>query len=56
MAGQTCHYFKTRAEADAFADGVKYVNDSAIEVVSITRRTGRTGGRPWTVTLRDEDA
>lgn len=43
--------FKTKAEAEAFVEGVEYVNDSAIEVLGI-RRSIRMG---WTVQMIDRD-
>lgn len=36
--GKTRFLWSTRAEADAFVCGVEHVNDSAIEVDSVTER------------------
>lgn len=43
--------FKTEAEAEAFRDGVEYVNDSAIEFCGI-----HFGGMMWVASFRDEDS
>lgn len=47
--------FQTEPEAVAFVDGVEYVNDSAIEVIEITK-TNTDKKYPWLVTVEDYDA
>jgi hypothetical protein len=42
--------FPTEAEARAFAEGVEFVNDSSVEVVS-TAQESVSGS--WTVTVED---
>lgn len=43
--------FNSRAEAEAFREGVEYVNDSAVEVLVVRRK-----GRIWQVIMEDTDA
>ena len=42
--------FTTAAEAQAFREGLDYVNDSAIEVVDVVQR-----GDGWVVQFTDSD-
>jgi hypothetical protein len=43
--------FPTRAEALAFVEGVEWVNDSAVKVLSVNQ-----DGEEWVVLLEDQDA
>ena len=42
--------FRTEAEAEAFRQGIEYVNDSSLQVIEIVE--DRHG---WHVSIRDED-
>jgi hypothetical protein len=42
--------FATKPEANAFVEGVEYVNDSALEVLGVLKR-----GKGWVVRIADED-
>lgn len=46
--------FPTQEQAEAFIDGVDFVNDSSIEIIGIEPHEGEGGG--WTVLLWDESA
>lgn len=48
------HSFKTKSEAEAFKQGIEYVNDSAVKVIDI-RRDKDAGERPWIAVCEDED-
>jgi len=45
--------FETEAAAWAFVQGIEYVNDDSIEVVSVEQPEGHA---EWCVTLIDHDA
>jgi hypothetical protein len=42
-------FFRTECEADAFVDGVEYVNDSAVAVVNLAK--DGTEEKPWRVVI-----
>lgn len=46
--------FPTQEQAEAFMDGVDFVNDGAIEIIGIEPHEGEGGG--WVVLLWDESA
>ena len=50
MSSKIEMHFETEAEADAFKQGVEWVNDSAICVERIQHRSGS-----WVVEMTDED-
>ena len=43
--------FKTKPEADAFVEGIEYVNDSSLTALPPEERDGQ-----WVVKLLEEDA
>lgn len=47
-------FFGTRKEAEAFVEGVEYVNDSSIESITLVPRESAMGG--FDVVIEDTDA
>lgn len=48
-----CRFFGTRKEAEAFVEGIEYVNDSSIESTLIAARKDLMGG--FDVMIEDSD-
>ncbi len=47
------HEFKSKEKAEGFAEGVEYVNDSAMTIARIDHNPNAE--KPWTVVVNDND-